>query len=536
MILLPFLAGILISSAGPTIVLFDELTPLYPDTDVVDGSSTFKLAATRGTIAGVHMIVTDLQADQAISLLSDTGGQWYQLLPVPVEENTGLRSRTEVFDGEINPYVIRRAPFEIYEVLKPIDNSFIPKSETIALRYETAIQADARPEIKIIDLTVLQGKYQCNSKFMLEIYPAIVSPSGADSLPYTNWFSINNMATKHGITPDSQDHWEMVEQYANMMRRGRQNTFMLGWNDFFSGGENPILNKVKLQEVVNRFTNAGLWWIEGAPIANRPNGDWSSKRLQLRIGGELVTSKEGKKMLESTATQVMNAIKEFGWEDRWIQHIADEPTNTNSQDYKKIATLLRSHMPNISIVEATMSRELVDAVDIWCPQVQEFQANKDFFEERKKLGDQVWTYTCLIPGGPWLNRLLDMERLRQVYFGWAASKYSLDGFLHWGFNHYKCDPFKQSAVDHPAAPNTNNRLPAGDTHVVFPGDEGPWSGLRFEAHRIGLEDYELLEQLRAINKNLHSSIINEMIRGYDEYEIDIAKYRNARLRLFKALQ
>ena len=81
---------------------------------------------------------------------------------------------------------------------------------------------------------------------MLEIYPAIVSPSGSDSLPYTNWFSINNMATKHGITPNSQDHWEMVDQYANMMRRGRQNTFMLGWGDFFSEGEEPILNKDKL--------------------------------------------------------------------------------------------------------------------------------------------------------------------------------------------------------------------------------------------------------------------------------------------------
>ena len=40
--------------------------------------------------------------------------------PVPVEENTGVDSRTEQFLGQINPDVIRRAPFEIFEVIQPL--------------------------------------------------------------------------------------------------------------------------------------------------------------------------------------------------------------------------------------------------------------------------------------------------------------------------------------------------------------------------------------------------------------------------------
>jgi len=94
-------------------------------------------------------------------------------------------------------------------------------------------------------------------------------------------------------------------------------------------------------------------------------------------------------------------------------------------------------MPGVKIFEATMSLSLVGAVDHWCPQVQEYQKHRDFFEQRKKAGDAVWVYTCLAPGGPWLNRLLDQERLRQVYLGWALAKYDLAGFLHWGFNHYR---------------------------------------------------------------------------------------------------
>jgi hypothetical protein len=75
----------------------------------------------------------------------------------------------------------------------------------------------------------------------------------------------------------------------------------------------------------------------------------------------------------------------------------------------------------------------------------------------------------------------------------------------------------------------------GDTHVIYPGDDGPWSGQRFEAHRIGLEDHELLEQLRAQDPALAESIIASVFRAYDDYDIDVAEYRDARRRVLEAL-
>jgi hypothetical protein len=341
------------------------------------------------------------------------------------------------------------------------------------------------------------------------------------------------MATFHGIEPYSEDHWKIIDKYGALMKRGRQNTFWLSWPYFFSDA--LVLDKHKLKSYVDRFTEAGLWWIEGAPIAHRPNGDWSSPYLQLRIGKSETHSTQGLKDLASISRQMMEAIQEFGWEDRWIQHIADEPTDTNAKEYAAVASTMHKYMRGIPLVEATMSQQLVGSVDIWCPQVQEFQANIDFFRERQKMGDQVWTYTCLIPGGKWLNRMIDMERLRQVYFGWAASKYDISGYLHWGLNQYHADPFTQSVVDHPAMPNTTNKLPAGDTHVIYPGDGEPWSGLRFEAHRIGLEDFELLSQLKEQDAALHSAIINEVFRQYDEYDTDVRQYRITRNALLQAL-
>ena len=56
-----------------------------------------------------------------------------QVLDVPVEQNTGLDSRTEQFKGNINPYVIRRAPFKIFEIIKPINSNIIESSSNFSL-------------------------------------------------------------------------------------------------------------------------------------------------------------------------------------------------------------------------------------------------------------------------------------------------------------------------------------------------------------------------------------------------------------------
>jgi hypothetical protein len=174
-------------------------------------------------------------------------------------------------------------------------------------------------------------------------------------------------------------------------------------------------------------------------------------------------------------------------------------------------------------------------VDYWCPQVQEYQSHRDFFDGRNKAGGAVWVYTCLAPGGPWLNRLLDQERLRPVYLGWALVKYDLAGFLHWGLNHYRpgTDPFDQSVVPHGEGPP--NFLPAGDSHIVYPGKEGPLSGQRFEAQRVGLEDAELLRLTKAADATHAQSIIRQVFRSFDEYETDVKAYRAAKRELLAVL-
>ena len=179
-----------------------------------------------------------------------------------------------------------------------------------------------------------------------------------------------------------------------------------------------------------------------------------------------------------------------------------------------------------------MTVSLAGVVDCWCPQVQEFQKNIPFFEERKAAGDAVWVYTCLIPGGPWINRLVDQERLRQVYVGWACARYDLQGFLHWGFNMHSGKPFEELVRMHGGP---TNYLPAGDSHIVYPGKKGPLSSQRFEAHRIGMEDYELLYLLKKKDPEQAAKLIDKLFQAFDRYDKDIRDYRKVRQELLSAL-
>ena len=131
-------------------------------------------------------------------------------------------------------------------------------------------------------------------------------------------------------------------------------------------------------------------------------------------------------------------------------------------------------------------------------------------------------------------RLVESQRLERT----PASRVGVTGFLHWGYNRWRADPYETSVTDHPQRPGTKNKLPAGDTHVVYPhpsGDPGVLSSLRLEAHRIGLEDRELLEALRVRDAALADTLTERVFRAYDDYETSPAAYRATRRALLAAL-
>ena len=458
---------------------------------------------------------------------------------VPVEENTGVDSRTEQFLGQINHNVIRRAPFEVFEVIQPLTiNKITTTSNFSLLRISVKSSEFKSPGSYKLNVILNDGFKTEQLKFKIKVHDASIPRLEESKFFYTNWFNLSKMEEMHNLLRWNKEWFTMLDKYAKLMAEGRQNCIIIP-HELISLKSNKIsLDEEKMISFINVFKKYGFKYFESPHLLNRgANDDWGNPELKTKLRKRGYYSEEGKKEIDTIIRKIKSFTKKYNLENQWLQHIADEPTNVNAQCYKDVSKQIKSIYPEITIMEATNAKEsLSGSIDLWCPLINDFQENQDFFNERESKGEKILIYTCLVPGGKWLNRTLDMERIRQVYFGWAGSKYNTFGYLHWGLNQYKANPFKQSVVKHPSPQaSSNNFLPAGDTHVIYPGTDGPLSSLRFEAHRKGIEDYELLEKLKIKNIDKHSRLIKKLFFDYTNYSLSIKKYKRIRKKLLKSI-
>ncbi len=461
------------------------------------------------------------------------------IIPVPVEENTGVDSRTEQFLGKINPDVIRRAPFEVFEIIQPLTKNEIETVSHFSLLRISVKSIDFKGTGNFkLNLVLNDGFKTEQLKFKIKVHDASVPKLEESKFFYTNWFNLSKMEEMHNLIRWNEEWFIMLDKYAKLMAEGRQNCIIIP-HELISLKSNKIsLDEEKMISFINVFKKYGFKYFESPHLLNRgANDDWGSPELKTKLRKKGYYSEEGKKEIDTIIRKIKSFTKKYNLENQWLQHIADEPTDINAQCYKDVSKQIKLIYPEVTIMEATNAKEsLSGSIDLWCPLINDFQENQDFFEEREKKGEKILIYTCLVPGGKWLNRTLDMERIRQVYFGWAGSKYNTFGYLHWGLNQYKANPFKQSVVKHPSPQaSSNNFLPAGDTHVIYPGTDGPLSSLRFEAHRQGIEDYELLEKLNLKNPNKHKRFIKKLFLNYTNYSLSIRKYERIRKKLLKSI-
>ena len=461
------------------------------------------------------------------------------IIPVPVEENTGVDSRTEQFLGQINPDVIRRAPFEVFEIIQPLTKNEIETVSNFSLLRISVKSTDFKSTGNFkLNLVLNDGFKTEQLKFKIKVHVASVPKLEESKFFYTNWFNLSKMEEMHNLKRWNEEWFVMLDKYAKLMAEGRQNCIIIP-HELISLKNNKIsLDEEKMISFINVFRKYGFKYFESPHLLNRgANDDWGSPELKTKLRKKGYYSEDGKKEIDTIIRKIKSFTKKYKLDNQWLQHIADEPTDNNAQCYKDVSKQIKSIYPEVTIMEATNAKEsLSGSIDLWCPLINDFQENQDFFKEREKKGERILIYTCLVPGGKWLNRTLDMERIRQVYFGWAGSKYNTFGYLHWGLNQYKANPFKQSVVKHPSPQaSSNNFLPAGDTHVIYPGINGPLSSLRFEAHRQGIEDYELLEKLKLKNPNKHKRLIKKLFLNYTNYSLSIRKYERIRKNLIKSI-
>lgn len=320
----------------------------------------------------------------------------------------------------------------------------------------------------------------------------------------TNWFNLNNIAASHKVEIWSEPYWSMLERYARNMAAHRQNVVLAPWTLIEVAREADgklAFDYARFDRFIELFQRAGMAdRIEIGHVGGGKSG-WGSE-FQLN-SVQALDRKTGQRVTLGVEEGLMPLLADLekhldqrGWLARSMIHVGDEPILTNLASWRKISDEVRRAAPRLRRIEAIETIDCSGALEVWVPQLIHFDRWRDAYEARRKDGE-FWFYICCNPyGNVYPNRFLDYPLSRVRVLHWMNFSEDLAGYLHWGLNFWGKDPFG----------TPGDRLPPGDTHVIYPGSQGPLDSIRWEIQRESLEDFEylhlLVEQTAALKERL----------------------------------
>jgi len=221
----------------------------------------------------------------------------------------------------------------------------------------------------------------------------------------------------------------------------------------------------------------------------------------------------------------------------------DEPVNADAyKRLKEVCDKIHSVDPKLRIVipyfrdpdydtGGKTIHELADGfVNIWCPNIQYFNGNKERLYAKLKKGEEFWWYVCCGPGEPYPNYFLSMDGPSHRVLPWIAWKYRCQGLLYWCTTWWAgtADPWEDMAT----VKDINKDL-YGDGSLLYPGKkvgvDGPVSSIRLELLREGLEDYEYIVLLeKKLGRAGAEAFVSKLVTSPDKFSHDVSKWASVR--------
>jgi hypothetical protein len=126
--------------------IFSENEWVYPDS-AIGARKRAEVYAARGA-DGCFQVLTDaeLKVGERVSATLDRPGcsvQIYQLLEAHVSENSGVKTHTTTDYEAVKSFVTRKAPFDVYDVTKPLDIGADAGRAAFFVRVDVAADAPA---------------------------------------------------------------------------------------------------------------------------------------------------------------------------------------------------------------------------------------------------------------------------------------------------------------------------------------------------------------------------------------------------------
>ena len=278
------------------------------------------------------------------------------------------------------------------------------------------------------------------------------------------------------------------------------------------------------------FTNFQL------PIHGMGGGTFAS-RDEPRIGRYGEKTPQYEAMFASQVKQIAGHLRSKGWLDIAFVYWFDEPEPKDYAFVRAGMDRIKRFAPDIPrMLTEEPGPKLAGAVDIWCPITPNY--NHEAAEARRAHGERFWWYVCTGPKAPYCTLFIDHPATELRVWLWQTWQRKVVGNLVWASNWWTSSTAfpgaPQNPYDDPMSYTDGYGIPRGtkafwgngDGRFFYPPEsaavpgrnggkpviEPPVSSLRWEMLREGVEDYEMLYQLRDLIAKKRASLDSATVK------------------------
>jgi sialidase-1 len=341
----------------------------------------------------------------------------------------------------------------------------------------------------------------------------VTVPDPEDYDFYLNlWLQPDAIAYAHQVPLYSEDHWRLLDVYlADMASRGQKviNAAIIEdpWEIRWPDGTWRAQTYYPFHSLVD-WRYDGTSWDFDYTVFDR----YVEASLRAGIGPDIrvyallmfggrerlyyTDTRTGEKVREvvqlgdarwrqawsAFLTDFERHLRERGWFEHTMLAFDERPASTMAAVRDFLAESAPAFADKIHIAVYSMD------VDLTIPDISFAhgllpELTPELLSERRKAGYRTTFYTT---GGPLTpNTITATPPIGARLLPWIPVQKGLDGYLRWSYNSWPADPFTDPAY----------RYAQGDEYIVYPGDDGPMSSIRWETFRDGVVDHELLRQL-----------------------------------------
>ncbi len=338
----------------------------------------------------------------------------------------------------------------------------------------------------------------------------------AEELMFTQWFYPDCIASYYNLEVYSDRHFEIMESFISLaVKRGRNVIYTSLLTPFLNVSNPFYRNPAQLVRVeltggkysfdfslvdkwVDMCDRCGVKYFEISHFFQQHSVERSA-HVYANVDGEYkrifgwetgATDPEYIDFLRELIPAFLSHMKKRGDDKRCIFHISDEPTLETLDNYKAAKEAIFDLISDYKTIDALSDFEFYE-LGVLANPVPTTTHAMPFIEANVP---DLWIYYACCELVDYTNCYVAMPSWRTRSLGFQLYKYeNITGFLHWGYNYYN-NRASGDAINPFIDLGGEDWVPAGDTFVVYPGQDGtPLESIRMLTLEEALQDYRAMK-------------------------------------------